>query len=151
IEGIMGPESANNAADQTSFIPTLSLGIPGSATMALILAVLVMHGITPGPSMIVERPEMFWGLVMSFWVGNILLVILNVPLVGIWVRVLTIPYHLLYPAIVVFICIGVYTINNSVFDVMMVLVFGAVGYAMRVIAFPAAPLLLGFVLGPMME
>ncbi|MHA6689616.1 tripartite tricarboxylate transporter permease [Devosia sp. A449] len=151
IEGIMGPESANNAADQTSFIPTLSLGIPGSATMALILAVLVMHGITPGPSMIVERPEMFWGLVMSFWVGNILLVILNVPLVGIWVRVLTIPYHLLYPAIVVFICIGVYTINNSVFDVMMVLVFGAIGYAMRVIAFPAAPLLLGFVLGPMME
>ena len=151
IEGITGPETANNAADQTSFIPTMSLGIPGSATMALILGVLIMHGITPGPTMIVERPEMFWGLVMSFWIGNILLVILNVPMIGIWVRLLTVPYHILYPSIIMFICIGVYTINNSVFDIMLVIFFGALGYAMRVLDFPAAPLLLGFVLGPMME
>lgn len=151
IEGIMAPEAANNAADQTSFIPTLTLGIPGSAPMALILGVLLVHGITPGPQLMSTRPELFWGLVMSFWIGNILLVILNLPLIGIWVRILTIPYHILYPAILMFVCIGVFSVNNSAFDVLTVIVFGMMGYAMRILGFPPAPLLLGFVLGPMLE
>lgn len=151
IEGIMAPETANNATDQTSFIPTMTLGIPGTAAMALILGVLMVHGIAPGPQLIVDKPDLFWGLVMSFWIGNILLVVLNVPLIGLWVRVLMIPYHILYPTIIMFVCIGVYTVNNSSIDVMTVIVFGALGYAMRVCEFPAAPLLLGFVLGPLME
>jgi TctA family transporter len=151
VEGITAPESANNATDQTSFIPTMTLGIPGTAAMALILGVLMIHGITPGPQLIVKQPDLFWGLVMSFWIGNILLVILNVPLIGLWVRVLTIPYHILYPTIIMFVCIGVYTVNNNAFDVFAVLVFGALGYGMRVLEFPAAPLLLGYVLGPLME
>lgn len=151
VEGIVGPESANNSADQTAFIPTLTLGIPGNAPMALMLGVLMIHGITPGPMMMTERPEMFWGLVMSFWVGNFLLLILNLPLIGIWVRILTIPYHVLYPAIVMFVCIGVFSLNNSTFDVVTVIVFSLVGYGMRLVDFPAAPLLLGYVLGPMLE
>ncbi|WP_439811109.1 tripartite tricarboxylate transporter permease [Bordetella bronchiseptica] len=151
IEGIMGPESANNASDQASFIPTMTLGIPGSVTMALIIGALMIHGIQPGPQMLTEQPEMFWGLVMSFWIGNIVLVILNVPMIGLWVRVLTIPYHVLYPAIVMFICIGTYAVNNNVFDVYAVLVFGIAGYILRVLGFEPAPLLLGYVLGPMLE
>ncbi|UGV25737.1 tripartite tricarboxylate transporter permease [Rhodopseudomonas boonkerdii] len=151
IEGIMAPETANNATDQTSFIPTMTLGIPGTAAMALILGVLMVHGIAPGPQLIVDKPDLFWGLVMSFWIGNILLVVLNMPLIGLWVRVLMIPYHILYPTIIMFVCIGVYTVNNSAFDVITVIIFGALGYAMRVCDFPAAPLLLGFVLGPLME
>jgi TctA family transporter len=151
IEGIIGPESANNAADQTAFIPTLTLGIPGSPALALILGILLIHGINPGPTLVSERPEMFWGLIMSFWVGNVLLLILNIPLIGIWVRVLSIPYHLLYPAILFFVCIGVYSVNNSDFDIGMVVAFSVAGYAMRLVGLPAAPLVLGFVLGPMME
>ena len=151
IEGIMAPESANNAADQTSFIPTMALGIPGSATMALMLGALIIHGITPGPQLMVEQADLFWGLVMSFWVGNIMLVLLNVPLIGLWVRLLLVPYHILYPAVLMFICIGVYTVNNSSFDIWLVTFFGVLGYLMRVLRFPAAPLLLGFVLGPLME
>jgi TctA family transporter len=151
IEGLMGPESANNASDQTAFIPTLTLGLPGTATMALMLGVLMMHGIAPGPNMMMEKPALFWGLIMSFWIGNIMLLVLNIPLIGIWVRVLVIPYHLLYPAILVFVCIGVFSVNNSAFDVLTVIVLGALGYAMRIMGFPAAPLLLGFVLGPLME
>ncbi|MHB2267421.1 tripartite tricarboxylate transporter permease [Aliihoeflea sp. PC F10.4] len=151
VEGIAAPESANNAADQTAFIPTLSLGIPGSPTMALMLGALMIHGIAPGPSLINEQPSLFWGLIMSFWIGNLMLVVLNVPLIGLWVRLLTIPYHLLYPAVLVFICIGTYSVNNSAFEVWLVVFFGFVGYAMRIFDFPAAPLLLGFVLGPMME
>ncbi len=151
IEGIMAPESANNASDQASFIPTMTLGIPGSVTMALIIGALMIHGIQPGPQMLTEQPEMFWGLVMSFWIGNIVLVILNVPMIGLWIRVLTIPYHILYPAIVMFICIGTYSVNNNVFDVYAVLVFGIGGYVLRVLDFPPAPLLLGYVLGPMLE
>ncbi|AMG86950.1 tripartite tricarboxylate transporter permease [Bordetella parapertussis] len=151
IEGIMAPESANNASDQASFIPTMTLGIPGSVTMALIIGALMIHGIQPGPQMLTEQPEMFWGLVMSFWIGNIVLVILNVPMIGLWVRVLTIPYHVLYPAIVMFICIGTYAVNNNVFDVYAVLVFGIAGYILRVLGFEPAPLLLGYVLGPMLE
>jgi TctA family transporter len=151
IEGIMAPESANNASDQASFIPTLTLGIPGSVTMALIMGALMIHGIQPGPQMLTEHPDMFWGLVMSFWIGNIVLVILNVPMIGLWIRVLTIPYHILYPAIVMFICIGTYAVNNNVFDVYAVLMFGIGGYALRALDFQPAPLLLGYVLGPMLE
>ncbi|PZO67357.1 MAG: hypothetical protein DI498_03210 [Paracoccus denitrificans] len=151
IEGIMAPESANNSADQTSFIPTLSLGIPGSPTMALMLGALLIHGINPGPGLVTEQPQLFWGLIMSFWIGNLMLVILNVPLIGVWVRMLMIPYHLLYPAVLMFICIGTYTVNNSAFDVWLVLFFGILGYLMRIFSWPAAPLLLGFVLGPLME
>lgn len=151
IEGIMAPESANNASDQASFIPTMTLGIPGSVTMALIIGALMIHGIQPGPQMLTEQPDMFWGLVMSFWIGNIVLVILNVPMIGLWIRVLTIPYHILYPAIIMFICIGTYSVNNNVFDVYTVLVFGVGGYVLRVLDFQPAPLLLGYVLGPMLE
>jgi len=151
IEGVVGPETANNATDQAAFIPTLVLGIPGSATMALILGVLIIHGITPGPSMITDRPDMFWGVVMSFWIGNLLLLVLNIPMIGIWVRLLTIPYHYLYPAIIVFICIGVYSVGSNVFDVFLVIVFGLLGYGARTLGFPVAPMLLGFVLGPLME
>ncbi len=151
IEGIMAPESANNSADQTSFIPTLALGIPGSPTMALMLGALIIHGITPGPQLMTQEASLFWGLVMSFWIGNVLLVILNVPLIGLWVRLLLIPYHLLYPAVLMFICIGVFTVNNNAFDVWLVVFFGTLGYVMRLLHFSPAPLLLGFVLGPLME
>ena len=151
IEGIMAPESANNSADQTSFIPTLSLGIPGSPTMALMLGALMIHGIAPGPTLMADQPALFWGLIMSFWIGNLMLVILNVPLIGVWVRLLMIPYHLLFPAVLMFICIGTYSVNNSAFEVWLVVMFGFVGYLMRIFNFPAAPLLLGLVLGPLME
>lgn len=151
VEGIAAPESANNSADQTAFIPTLSLGIPGSPTMALMLGALMIHGITPGPSLVNEQPSLFWGLIMSFWIGNVMLVVLNVPLISIWVRLLTIPYHLLYPAVLVFICIGTYSVHQSPFEVGLVVFFGFVGYMMRILDWPAAPLLLGFVLGPLME
>ena len=151
IEGIMAPEAANNAADQTAFIPTLSLGVPGSATMALMLGVLMIHGVAPGPNLITNQPELFWGLIMSFWIGNVLLLVLNIPMIGLWVRLLTIPYHLLYPAVLVFICIGAYTSGFSTLNVWMVFFFGLLGFAMRIFDFPGAPLLLGFVLGPLME
>lgn len=151
IEGIVAPETANNAADQTAFIPTLTLGIPGSATMALMLGALMVHGIQPGPTLIVQQPALFWGLVMSFWIGNLILLVLNLPLIGLWVRLLLIPYHYLYPAIVVFICIGAYSVRANTVDVFMVLGFGLLGYFMRLGDLPAAPLLLGFVLGPLVE
>lgn len=151
IEGVMAPETANSASDMASFIPTLTLGIPGSVTMALIIGAMMIHGIQPGPQMLTEQPAMFWGLVMSFWIGNIMLVILNIPMIGMWIRVLTIPYHILYPAIVMFVCIGVYGVNNNVFDVYAVLLFGVAGYVLRVLHFEPAPLLLGYVLGPMLE
>ncbi|MCL7466525.1 tripartite tricarboxylate transporter permease [Phaeovulum sp. NW3] len=151
VEGVVAPESANNAADQTAFIPTLSLGIPGSATMALMIGALMVHGIHPGPNLVTQQPSLFWGLVMSFWIGNLLLVILNLPLIGLWVRLLSVPYHLLYPAILMFVCIGAYSVHYSAFDVLVVMGFGALGYAMRLFGMPAAPLLLGFVLGPLIE
>jgi TctA family transporter len=151
IEGIMAPESANNAADQTAFIPTLALGIPGSATMALMLGVLIIHGIQPGPTLMAREPELFWGLIMSFWIGNLMLLLLNIPLVGLWARLLLVPYYILYPAVVVFICIGTLSVQLNVFHVWMVAVFGLLGYVFRVLGFAAAPLLLGFVLGPLME
>lgn len=151
IEGVVAPEAANNAADQTSFIPTLSLGIPGSATMALILGVMMIHGIVPGPTLVNDRPDLFWGLVMSFWIGNLMLVVLNIPMIGFWVRLLQIPYHLLFPAVLMFICIGTYAVNYNNVDIWLVLLFGLIGYLMRIFDWPAAPLLLGFVLGPLME
>lgn len=151
VEGVVSPEAANNAAGQTAFIPTMTLGIPGSATMALILGALIVHGINPGPRLMMEHPDVFWGLVMSFWVGNVLLLVLNLPLIGIWIRLLKVPYRILYPAIMMFVCIGVYSINNSVFDVWLVILFGGLGYFLRLLGFPPAPLILGFVLGHMME
>ncbi len=151
LEGVASPEAANNAAVQTAFIPTLSLGIPGSATMAIMLGALMIHGITPGPQLMTEHPQLFWGLVASFWIGNLLLLVLNIPLIGIWVRLLTIPYRLLYPGIIVLICMGVYSLRSNPFDIWMVLLFGLIGYGMRLLRFEPAPLLIGFVLGPMIE
>ncbi|MBT3765996.1 MAG: tripartite tricarboxylate transporter permease [Rhodospirillales bacterium] len=151
IEGIMVPESANNAAAQTAFIPTLTLGIPGSTTMALMLGALMIHGINPGPRLLTDHPELFWGLVVSFMFGNLFLLVLNIPLIGLWVRLLRVPHIYLYPTVVVLICVGVYSIDNSVFDIWVTLVFGAIGYILRLYKFEPAPLLIGFVLGPMME
>uniref|UniRef100_UPI0040558AAC tripartite tricarboxylate transporter permease n=1 Tax=Orrella sp. TaxID=1921583 RepID=UPI0040558AAC len=151
IEGITAPESANNAAAQTAFIPTLTLGIPGSATMAIMLGALIIHGIQPGPMLMAEQPNLFWGLIVSFFIGNIFLVILNIPLIGMWVSLLNIPYRILYPAILVFIMMGVYSVHNSTFDLYMVAIIGVIGYAMTLLRFEAAPLLLGFILGPLME
>lgn len=151
IEGVIAPEAANNAADQTAFIPTLTLGIPGSAVMALMLAALMIHGISPGPQLMTNEPELFWGVLMSFWIGNLMLLVLSIPLIGIWIRILLIPYHYLYPAILLFAAIGVYTLNNSVFDIYLVILFGGIGYLFRLLDLPPASLLLGFVLGPMLE
>ncbi|WP_276554185.1 tripartite tricarboxylate transporter permease [Cupriavidus gilardii] len=151
IEGVAGPESSNNAAAQTAFIPTMSLGIPGDAVMALMLGALMIHNIQPGPQLITEHPAIFWGLIASFWVGNLLLLLLNIPLIGMWVRLLTVPYRIIYPAVLFFICAGVYSTNNSLFDVGVVLAIGAFGYVASRLGFQPAPLVLGFVLGPMVE
>jgi putative tricarboxylic transport membrane protein len=136
---------------QTAFVPSLTLGIPGDAVMALMLGALIIHGITPGPMLLTEQPALFWGLIVSFAIGNIMLLILNIPLVGVWIKLLSIPYRMLYPAILVFICLGVYSVNNNTFDVMLVVFFGLVGYVMMMLKFEPAPLLLGFILGPLME
>jgi len=151
IEGVAGPESANNAAAQTSFIPLLTLGLPGHPVMALMAGAFIIHGITPGPSVIKDEPALFWGLVVSMWIGNLLLVLLNLPLIGVWVRLLKVPYRLLFPAIVVFACIGTYSINQNVFDVYAIAVFGVLGYVLVKLGAEPAPLLLGFVLGPLLE
>lgn len=151
IEGVAAPEASTSASTQTSFIPTLTLGIPGDAVMALMLGALIIHGIQPGPQMIIEHPDMFWGLIASFWVGNVLLLILNLPLIGMWIRVLSVPFKYLYPAALFFVCVGVYSTNNNLFDVWVVLLFGVVGYLFLRLRFEAAPLLLGFVLGPLVE
>src|SRR3546814_452194 len=151
IEGIAAPESANNAAAQTAFVPTLALGIPGSPTMAVIIGALMIHGIIPGPTLISAEPELFWGLVASFWIGNLLLLVLNIPLIGFWVSFLNIPYRYLYPAIVVLICLGSFSLSNSVFDVYLTLLFGVAGYLLRCYNFSPALLLIGFVLSPLLE
>ena len=151
IEGIAGPEACNNAGVGTAFIPTLTLGIPGDAIMALMLGALIIQGIQPGPQVLTSHPELFWGLIVSFWIGNIFLVILNIPLIGMWVRLLSIPYPLLFPAIVLFTCIGVYSTNNNVFDVYVLLGVGLIGYLMLLVRFEVVPILLGLVLGPMLE
>lgn len=151
IEGVAGPESANSSAVVTAFIPTLTLGIPGDAVMALMLGALMIHNIQPGPQLMVEHPTVFWGLIASFWIGNLLLMILNLPLIRIWVRLLSVPYRFIYPAVLFFICIGVFSGNNNLFDIWVVLLVGVFGYAVTRLGFEPAPLLLGFVLGPMFE
>jgi TctA family transporter len=151
IEGVAAPEAANNAGAQTSFIPMLTLGIPSNPVMALMIGALIIQGITPGPNVVTDEPALFWGMIVSMWVGNALLVLLNLPLIGMWVRMLTIPYHLLFPAIIAFCCIGVYSVNNNPFDVYAMALFGLVGYLFIKLDFEPAPLLLGFVLGPMLE
>jgi TctA family transporter len=151
IEGVAAPEAANNAGAQTSFIPMLTLGIPSNPVMALMIGAMIIQGITPGPNVVTDEPELFWGMIVSMWVGNLMLVLLNLPLIGLWVRMLTIPYHLLFPAIIAFCCIGAFSVNNSVFDVFMMALFGVVGYTLIKLDFEPAPLLLGFVLGPMLE
>ncbi|GLS12660.1 tripartite tricarboxylate transporter permease [Hydrogenophaga electricum] len=151
IEGISAPESANNAAAQTAFVPSLSLGIPGDAVMAVMLGALIIHGIQPGPMLITEQPNLFWGLVVSFAIGNIMLVILNLPTIGLWVALLRIPFSWMYPAILVFVALGVYSVNNNTFDIYMVAALGIMGYALMVLKFEPAPLLLGYILGPMLE
>ncbi|HYD59952.1 MAG TPA: tripartite tricarboxylate transporter permease [Noviherbaspirillum sp.] len=151
IEGVAAPESANNAASQTSFIPLLTLGLPPNAVMALMVGAMTIHNIQPGPQVMTSNPTLFWGLIVSMWVGNLMLVVLNLPLIGMWVKLLKVPYRHLYPAILVFCCIGVYTVNNSTFDVLMTASFGVLGYLFHRLGCEGAPLLLGFVLGPMME
>jgi TctA family transporter len=151
IEGVAAPEAANNAGAQTSFIPMLTLGIPTSPVMALLVGALIIQGIPPGPTVITEHPDLFWGLVASMWIGNLMLVVLNLPLVGIWVRLLRVPYQVMYPGIILFACIGIYSINNSTLDVLIAAGFGLFGYILTKLDCEPAPLMLGFVLGPMME
>lgn len=151
IEGVAAPEAANNAGAQTSFIPLLTLGIPPNPVMALMIGAMMIHGIQPGPQVMLKQPDLFWGLIASMWIGNLMLVVINLPLIGIWVRLLSIPYRLLFPAILLFCCIGVYTLNNSVFEVGLTALFGLLGYFFLRAGCEPAPLLLGFILGPMME
>ncbi|ARP90725.1 hypothetical protein CAL14_10830 [Bordetella genomosp. 9] len=149
--GLAGPESANNAGAQTSFIPLLTLGIPGNAVMALMVGAMTIHNIQPGPQVMSSHPDLFWGLIVSMWLGNMMLVVLNLPLIGIWVKLLKVPYRILYPAILIFCSIGVYSLNYNVFDIYVTAAFGAVGYLWAKLKCEGAPLLLGLVLGPMME
>jgi putative tricarboxylic transport membrane protein len=151
IRGVAGPESANNAGAQTSFIPMLTLGIPPNAVMALMIGAMTIHNIQPGPQVMTSNPSLFWGLIASMWIGNLMLVVLNLPLIGLWIQLLKVPYRLLYPAILVFCCIGVYSINNNTFDVYMTVAFSVIGYVFYKLRCEPAPLLLGFILGPMME
>jgi putative tricarboxylic transport membrane protein len=151
IRGVAGPESANNAGAQTSFIPMLTLGIPPNAVMALMVGAMTIKGIQPGPQVMTSNPELFWGLIASMWIGNLMLVILNLPLIGIWIKLLTVPYRFLFPAIVTFCCIGSFTLNNNNFDVYVTAMFAIVGYLFYKLGCEPAPLLLGFILGPMME
>lgn len=151
IQGVAGPEAANSSAAITSFIPTLTLGIPGDAVMALMLGALMIHNITPGPQIITEQPGLFWGLIVSFWLGNLLLMVLNLPLIKLWVKFLKIPYRFIYPAVLILVCIGVYSENNNLFDVAVVLAIGLFGLFFIKMGFQPAPLILGFVLGPMLE
>lgn len=151
LEGVAGPESANNADAQCKFIPMLTLGIPASGTMALMLGALMIHGITPGPSVMTQQPALFWGLIASMWIGNLMLLVLNLPLVGLWVSLLKVPYRLLFPAIMVFSAIGIYSTNSISFDIYLTAIFGILGVLWRLLGCSPIPLLLGFVLGPMME
>jgi putative tricarboxylic transport membrane protein len=151
IEGVAAPEAANNAAAQTSFIPLLTLGIPSNPVMALMIGAMIIHGIQPGPQIMTAKPELFWGMIASMWVGNFMLVLLNLPLIGMWVKLLTVKYDYLFPAILIFCCIGVYSISNMWMDVILAALFGFIGYVFIKLDVEPAPLLLGFVLGPMME
>jgi putative tricarboxylic transport membrane protein len=151
IEGVAGPEAANNAGAQSSFIPLLTLGIPSNAVMAMLLGAMTIHGITPGPSVMQNQPELFWGLIASMWIGNLMLLVINLPMIGLWVKLLTVPYRLLYPAILLFCCVGVYSVSNRAFDVALAVGFGFLGYLFRRAKCEPGPLLLGFVLGPLLE
>jgi len=151
IEGVAGPEAANNAGAQTSFIPLLTLGIPGNAVMALMIGAMMIQGIAPGPQVMTERPQLFWGMIASMWIGNLMLVVLNLPMIGIWIKLLTVPYRILYPTILVFMCIGVFSLSNNPFDVLIMAFFGVLGYICAKLACEPAPMILGFILGPLME
>jgi TctA family transporter len=151
IEGVAAPEASTHSAVQGDFIPTMSLGIPGDAVMALLLGALMIHGIQPGPRLIIDQPDIFWGLIASFWIGNLILVFLNVPMIGVWVKLLSVPYRYLYPTALFFVCIGVFAARNEMFDVGATLLFGAFGYLLLQLGFEPAPILLGFVLGPRLE
>ena len=151
IEGVAGPEAANNADAQCKFIPMLTLGLPASGVMALMLGALTIQGIQPGPQVMTQRPELFWGLIASMWIGNLMLVVLNLPLIGLWVKLLKVPYRLLFPAIMAFSAIGIYSVNNFAFEIYLTALFGVLGFVWMKLGLPPAPMLLGFVLGPMME
>ncbi len=151
IEGVAGPESANNAGAQTAFIPLLTLGIPPNAVMALMVGAMTIHGIVPGPEILTKQPMLFWGMIASMWIGNVMLLIINLPLIGVWVRLLKVPYRLMFPAILLFCCIGIYSVNNNPLDVYLTAAFGLFGYALIKFDFEPAPLLLGFVLGRLLE
>jgi TctA family transporter len=151
IEGVAGPESANNACAQTTFVPMLTLGVPGSASMALMLGAMMIHGIIPGPQVMTSRPDLFWGLIASMWIGNGMLLLLNLPLIGIWVKLLQVPYRLLFPIIITFMGIGIYSLSNSGVDVLLMVVFGFVGYILMKLGCSFPPMILAMVLGPLME
>lgn len=151
IEGVAAPESANNAGAQTSFIPMLTLGIPSNPVMALMIGAMIIQGIQPGPAVMTEQPALFWGIIVSMWIGNLFLIVLNLPMIGLWVRMIMVPYHFLYPAILVFCAIGVFSLNNSDFDVFLMALFGLFGYICAKLDMEPAPMLLGFIIGPMME
>ena len=151
IEGVAAPEAANNAGAQTSFIPLLTLGIPSNAVMALMIGAMMIQGIAPGPQVMTEKPQLFWGMVASMWVGNFMLVVLNLPMIGMWIKLLTVPYRILFPSILVFMAIGVYSLSNNPFDVLLMMLFGLLGYIFVKLECEPAPLLLGFILGPLME
>jgi TctA family transporter len=151
IEGVAAPESANNAGAQTSFIPLLTLGIPSNAVMALMIGAMMIQGIAPGPQVMTERPQLFWGMIASMWIGNLMLVVLNLPLIGMWVKLLTVPYRILYPSILVFMAIGVFSLSNNPFDVFLMALFGLLGYICVKLECEPAPMILGFILGPLME
>jgi TctA family transporter len=151
IEGVAAPESANNAGAQTSFIPMLTLGIPSNPVMALMIGAMIIQGIQPGPAVMTEQPALFWGLIVSMWIGNFFLVVLNLPMIGLWVKMITVPYHRLYPAILMFCAIGVFSLNNAEFDVYLMALFGLFGYICAKLDLEPAPMLLGFIIGPMME
>jgi TctA family transporter len=151
IEGVAGPESANNAGAQTSFIPMLTLGIPANPVMALMIGAMIIQGIVPGPNVATEQPALFWGIIASMWIGNLMLIVLNLPLIGLWVKLLTIPYYVLFPIIMAFCSIGVYSVNSNVYDLYAVAFFGLLGYVLLKLRCEPAPLLLGFVLGPLLE
>ena len=151
IEGVAAPEAANNAGAQTSFIPLLTLGIPSNAVMALMIGAMMIQGIAPGPQVMTEKPQLFWGMICSMWVGNMMLIVLNLPMIGLWIKLLTVPYRILYPSILVFMAIGVYSLSNQPFDVLLMMIFGLLGYVFVKLECEGAPLLLGFILGPLME
>jgi len=151
IEGVAAPEAANNAGAQTSFIPMLTLGIPSNPVMALMIGAMIIQGIQPGPNVITEKPELFWGLIASMWVGNVMLLVLNLPMIGMWVKFLTVPYHVLFPGIIAVCCIGVYSVSNNAFDVYTMAFFGVVGYVLVKLDCEPAPMILGFVIGKMLE